>query len=54
SILDSRFRVKGVNRLRVVGASVFPKPPRAFLVLPTFMISKKAARNILEDADWMK
>ncbi|KAI0122360.1 GMC oxidoreductase [Daldinia grandis] len=53
SVLDSRFRVKGVNRLRVVDASVFPKPPGAFPVLPTFMISKKAARVILEDADGM-
>lgn len=49
SVLDSRFRVKGVNRLRVVDASVFPKPPGAFPVLPTFMISKKAAKDILED-----
>ncbi|KAI8961482.1 GMC oxidoreductase [Daldinia sp. FL1419] len=54
SVLDSRFRVRGVNRLRVVDASVFPKPPGAFPVLPTFMISKKAARNIVEDADGMK
>ncbi|KAI1805813.1 GMC oxidoreductase [Daldinia bambusicola] len=54
SVVDSRFRVKGVKRLRVVDASVFPKPPGAFPVLPTFMISQKAARNILEDADGMK
>ncbi|KAI0179697.1 GMC oxidoreductase [Hypoxylon sp. FL1284] len=50
AVLDSRFRVKGVSRLRVVDASVFPKPPGAFPVLPTFMISKKAAKVILEDA----
>ncbi|KAI2631455.1 GMC oxidoreductase [Hypomontagnella submonticulosa] len=50
SVLDSKFRVKGVKRLRVVDASVFPKPPGAFPVLPTFMISKKAAKDILEDA----
>ncbi|KAI1407310.1 GMC oxidoreductase [Hypoxylon sp. FL1857] len=48
SVLDSKFRVKGVKRLRVVDASVFPKPPGAFPVLPTFMISKKAAKDILE------
>ncbi|KAI0108738.1 GMC oxidoreductase [Hypoxylon sp. NC0597] len=47
-VLDSKFRVKGVKRLRVVDASVFPKPPGAFPVLPTFMISKKAAKDILE------
>lgn len=50
AVVDSRFRVKGVTRLRVVDASVFPKPPGAFPVLPTFMISKKAAKAILEDA----
>ncbi|KAI0000256.1 GMC oxidoreductase [Xylariaceae sp. FL0662B] len=50
SVLDSRFRVKGVNRLRVVDASVFPRPPGAFPVLPTFLISRKAAKVILEDA----
>lgn len=49
AVLDSKFRVKGVDRLRVVDASVFPKPPGAFPVLPTFMISKKAAKVILED-----
>ncbi|KAI1385916.1 GMC oxidoreductase [Hypoxylon trugodes] len=47
SVLDSKFRVKGVKGLRVVDASVFPKPPGAFPVLPTFMISKKAAKTIL-------
>ncbi|KAL7619449.1 hypothetical protein AAE478_009988 [Parahypoxylon ruwenzoriense] len=50
TVLDSKFRVKGVARLRVVDASVFPRPPGAFPVLPTFMVSKKAAKVILEDA----
>ncbi|KAI3325736.1 GMC oxidoreductase [Xylariaceae sp. AK1471] len=50
AVLDSKFRVKGVNRLRVVDASVFPKPPGAFPILPTFMISRKAAKAILEVA----
>ncbi|KAI1455089.1 GMC oxidoreductase [Annulohypoxylon moriforme] len=47
SVLDSKFRVKGVKGLRVVDASVFPKPPGAFPVLPTFMVSMKAAKDIL-------
>ncbi|KAH9905729.1 GMC oxidoreductase [Xylariomycetidae sp. FL2044] len=50
TVLDSKFRVKGVRNLRVVDASVFPRPPGAFPVLPTFMISRKAAKAILEDA----
>jgi choline dehydrogenase len=48
--LDSKFRVRGVQRLRVVDASVFPRPPGAFPVLPTIMISGKAAQDILADA----
>ncbi|KAI0438640.1 hypothetical protein F4803DRAFT_565112 [Xylaria telfairii] len=47
AVLDSEFRVKGVDRLRIVDASVFPKPPGAFPILPTFMISRKAAKAIL-------
>ena len=49
AVLDSRFRVRGVERLRVVDASVFPRPPGAFPVLPTFMVSRKAAGVILDD-----
>lgn len=48
AVVDSAFRVKGVDRLQVVDASVFPRPPGAFPILPTFMISRKAAKVILE------
>ncbi|KAI8945538.1 hypothetical protein F4801DRAFT_594055 [Xylaria longipes] len=48
AVLDSEFRVKGVDRLRIVDASVFPKPPGAFPILPTFMISRKAAKVIVQ------
>jgi choline dehydrogenase len=47
--VDSRFRVVGVDGLRVVDASVFPRVPGAFPILPTFMISEKALDVILED-----
>ena len=50
AVLDSKFRVRGVSGLRVVDASVFPAVPGAFPVLPTFMISAKAAEDILADA----
>lgn len=50
AVLDSRFRVRGVEGLRVVDASVFPKIPGFFVVLPIYMISEKAATVILEDA----
>lgn len=50
TVLDSRFRVLGVEALRVVDASVFPKIPGYFIVTPTYMISEKASEVIAEDA----
>ncbi|EXJ56349.1 choline dehydrogenase [Cladophialophora psammophila CBS 110553] len=50
AVLDSNFRVRGVDGLRVVDASVFPKIPGFYIVLPTYMISEKAADAVLEDA----
>jgi choline dehydrogenase len=49
AVLDSRFRVRGVGNLRVVDASVFPRIPGFFIVVPVYMISEKATDNILED-----
>ena len=46
--VDSKFRVQGVQNLRVVDASVFPRVPGAFPILPTFMVSQKATDVILE------
>lgn len=50
AVLDSKFRVRGVDGLRVVDASVFPKIPGFYIVLPTYMISEKAADAVLQDA----
>lgn len=47
AVLDSQFRVRGVDGLRVVDASVFPRIPGFFIALPTYMISEKAADVIL-------
>ncbi|MDP9835463.1 choline dehydrogenase-like flavoprotein [Neorhizobium huautlense] len=49
AVLDSKFRVHGVERLRVVDASVFPRIPGYFIVTPVFMIGEKAADTILAD-----
>lgn len=48
-VLDSRFRVHGVDGLRVVDASVFPKIPGFFIVTSVYMIGEKASDVILED-----
>jgi choline dehydrogenase len=50
SCVDSKFRVHGVDGLRVVDASVFPRVPGAMPNGPTFTISRKAFETILEDA----
>ncbi|KAF8183123.1 hypothetical protein BJ912DRAFT_1061356 [Pholiota molesta] len=50
TVLDSNFRVKGVDGLRVVDASVFPKIPSFFIVTAVYMISEKAAGVIIQDA----
>ncbi|KAM3081218.1 hypothetical protein ACMFMG_005171 [Clarireedia jacksonii] len=50
AVLDSKFRVRGTKGLRVVDASVFPKIPGYFVVVPTYMISEKAADVIIQDA----
>lgn len=50
AVLDTRLRVHGVNRLRVVDASAFPRCPGAFPAVATYMLSEKATELILEDA----
>lgn len=47
AVLDSKFRVRGVQNLRVVDASVFPSIPGVFIQAPIFMISEKAADVII-------
>ncbi len=50
AVLDSSFRVRGVQSLRVVDASVFPKIPGFYIAAPIYMISEKAADVILAAA----
>jgi choline dehydrogenase-like flavoprotein len=49
-VLDSDFRVRGVQGLRVVDASVFPRIPGFFIVSSVYMIGEKAAEAIMADA----
>lgn len=49
AVLDSKFRVRGTSGLRVVDASVFPKIPGFFIVVPIYMVSEKATDVLLEE-----
>jgi choline dehydrogenase len=49
-VVDSRFRVHGIQGLRVVDASVFSRIPGYFIVTAIYMIAEKAADTILGDA----
>ncbi|MBK1724583.1 GMC family oxidoreductase [Thiocystis violacea] len=47
AVLDSQFRVRGTQGLRVVDASVFPRAPGLFIVSAIYMIAEKACDDIL-------
>ena len=49
-VLDSRLRVHGVSRLRVMDASVFPRIPGYFIVSAVYMAAERAADMIIADA----
>jgi len=50
AVVDSRFRVHGARRLRIVDASVFPRIPGFFIVTSVYMLAEKASDVILSDA----
>ena len=50
AVLDGDFRVRGIDGLRVVDASVFPRIPGFFIVTSIYMIAEKAADVIHKQA----
>ena len=49
-VVDARFRVHGVDGLRIVDASIFPRIPGLFIASAVYVIGEKAAGSILDDA----
>lgn len=49
AVVDSRLRVRGIKRLRVVDASIMPEIPAAHTNAPTYMIAERASDFIKED-----
>ncbi|KAJ3546189.1 hypothetical protein NM208_g2117 [Fusarium decemcellulare] len=50
AVLDSEFKVRGVEGLRVVDASVFPKIPGFYIALPLYVVAEKASDVIVKAA----
>jgi choline dehydrogenase len=50
AVVDSRLRVRGVDRLRVIDASVMPRLVSTNTNAAAIMIGEKGAAMMLEDA----
>ncbi len=49
AVVDGQLRVRGVQGLRVVDASVFPDIPGFFIMSAVYLVSEKASRDILAE-----
>lgn len=49
AVLDGNFRVRGIEGLRVVDASVFPRIPGFFIACAVYMVSERASDVIIAE-----
>jgi choline dehydrogenase len=49
SVVDARLRVHGMQKLRVIDASVFPAVTSGNTNAPTIMVAEKGADMVLQD-----
>ena len=49
SVVDQKLKVNGIERLRIVDASIFPRIPTGNTNAPAIMVGEKAADIILDD-----
>src|SRR3989440_13090920 len=49
AVVDDELRVRGLSRLRVIDASIFPRITSGNTNAPTYVIAEKGARAILKD-----
>ncbi len=47
AVVNSECKVRGTSNLRVIDASVFPRIPGLFIVLPLYILAEKAVADIL-------
>ena len=50
AVVDHRLRVHGLDRLRVIDASIFPNVTSGNTNAPTIMVAEKGADIVLADA----
>ena len=50
AVVDARLRVHGVDRLRVIDASTFPRVTSGNTNSPAIMVGERGAEMVLEDA----
>ncbi|KAK0644854.1 Pyranose dehydrogenase [Lasiodiplodia hormozganensis] len=49
TVLDSNWRIKGLNGIRVIGSPAIPRPPTCAIQAHVYAVANRAARDIVEE-----